>query len=91
MDSPELQYLKSMQRVNQKFYAYATLEIASTQAMVAALSEMVKGYIITERGYNPDEFRDEFLKKLAELNTGFQTAARDFLSRSDLEPESESN
>jgi hypothetical protein len=90
MDSPELQYLKAMHRVNQKFYAYATLEIATTQAMIAALTEMVKGYIITERNYDPDGFRDEYHKKLQELNTGFQTAARDFLSRSDLEPESES-
>jgi len=91
MDSPELRYLKEMHKVNQKFYAYVTLELANTQAMIAALTEITKAYIITERGYDPDRFRDDFLAKLKELSTGFQTGARDFLSRSDLEPESENN
>ena len=75
MDSPELQYLKAMQKVNQRFYAHTTLELANTQARIAALTEMMKDYVITERGYDADRFRDDYLEKLKELSTGFQTAA----------------
>ena len=77
MDSPELKYLKAMQKVNQKFYMHATLEFAFLQAVVAALADIVKADVAKREDLTPAEIEAAFLKKLRNIiNDGEHVLSR---------------
>ncbi|HYX27167.1 MAG TPA: hypothetical protein VE863_01275 [Pyrinomonadaceae bacterium] len=69
MDSPELQYLKAMHKVNQKFYTHATLALADLKALLTTAVNLGPNPNVQAAQEMMDQFQKQFqLEAIEQLN-----------------------